>query len=356
MLTPPLHLPAHVETGAVVDLRSDTVTRPSPRMRKAMAEAEVGDDVYGEDPTARLLEERAAALAGKEAALFVSSGTMGNQIAIALHTQHGQEIVAEARSHVMDWELSMVGWLAGCTIRQVAAEDGLLSWEEIRRAIRPASPVAAATGLVCLENTHNMSGGTVYPPSRLEEIYGNCRDAKIPVHLDGARLFNAACASDTTVTRISACADSVMFCLSKGLGAPVGSMLAGTVEFIARARLLRKRLGGGMRQVGVLAAAGLVALEEGPPLIPRDHVRARLLAERASAVPELKVRLERVQTNIVVAEAADAPALAARLRERGVLVHAFGDSLIRMVTHRDVTDDGCQKAIEALAALSGPTP
>jgi len=352
MLTPPLHLPAHVDTGALVDLRSDTVTRPSPRMREAMAEAEVGDDVYREDPTARRLEERAAAVADKQAALFVPSGTMGNQIAIALHTRHGQEIVAEARSHVMDWELSMAGWLAGCTIRQVAAEDGLLRWEQIRRAIRPPSPVAAATGLVCLEDSHNLAGGTVFPLSQLEEIYGHCRDAKIPVHLDGARIFNAAYASGATAAQISACADSVMFCLSKGLGAPAGSMLAGAAEFIDRARLLRKRLGGGMRQVGVLAAAGLIALEEGPALIPHDHARARQLAEAAGAVPGLQVRP--VRTNIVVAEAADAPSLAARLRERGVLVHAFGDSLLRMVTHRDITDEGCHRAVGALGCLGAP--
>jgi threonine aldolase len=217
-------------------------------MRQAMAEAEVGDDVHGEDPTVRRLEERAAALVDKEASLFVPSGTMGNQIAIALHTRHGQEVAAEARAHVMDWELSMVGWLAGCTIRQVPTEDGLLTWDAIRPALRPASPVAASTGLVCLENTHNLAGGRVLPMRDLEKIYGHCRDAGIPVHLDGARLFNAVCASGVAAACIAACADSVMFCLSKGLGAPVGSMLAGSAEFVARARLMRKRLGGGMRQ------------------------------------------------------------------------------------------------------------
>ncbi len=358
MLTSPLDVPDLTRTRQeeFIDLRSDTVTRPSPGMRRAMAEAEVGDDVYGEDPTARRLEERAAALVAKEAALFVPSGTMGNQIAIALHTERGQEVVAEARSHIMDWELSMVGWLSGCTIRPVPAEDGLLSWERIRTALRPASPVAARTGLVCLENTHNLAGGRVYPLAHLEEIYGNCRDAGIPVHLDGARIFNAACACGASVARIAANADSVMFCLSKGLGGPVGSMLAGTAEFSARARLIRKRLGGGMRQVGVLAAAGLVALEEGPPLLATDHARALRIAHAAASVPGLRVRLEHVETNIVVAEVNDpclrAADIATSLRARGVLVHAFGERLVRIVTHRDITDADCNRAVEAFRDLA----
>jgi threonine aldolase len=359
MLISPLELPpASPPTGSVsdaVDLRSDTVTRPSPRMRQAMAEAEVGDDVYGEDPTAKRLEERAAAIAGKEAALFVPSGSMGNQIAIVAQTERGQEIVAEARSHVMDWELSMVGWLAGCTIRTVQSESGLMSWAQIRQALRPASPLASSTGLVCIENTHNLAGGRVYPLEGLQEIRDGCREAGIPVHLDGARVFNAACASGRTVAEIAACADSVMFCLSKGLGAPVGSMLAGTGAFVGRARVMRKRLGGGMRQVGVLAAAGLVALEEGPALLAADHARARLLAEAAGRVPGLKVALDCVETNIVMVEVLDADwnaaEVARRLRERGVLVHAFGERWLRMVTHRDVTDDGCHRAIEVFRQL-----
>src|SRR4051812_16765991 len=245
-----------------IDLRSDTVTRPSAKMRAAMASAEVGDDVYGEDPTINRLESRAAEIFGKEAALFVPTGTMGNTIALKMHTRHGEEIICEARSHVIDWELSMMGWFAGCVPRVVATENGIMSWRQIERVLRPKSPHNAPTTLISLENTHNMSGGNVYPQEGIDQICNEAHSRGLKVHIDGARIFNAAVATKTPVARIIRHADSVMFCLSKGLGAPAGSLLVGSRQDIDYGRLLRKRLGGGMRQAGVLAAAGLIALEE----------------------------------------------------------------------------------------------
>jgi threonine aldolase len=225
-----------------IDLRSDTVTKPNKKMRAAMADAEVGDDVYGEDPTINRLEERSAKVFGKEAALFVPTGTMGNTIAIKLHTNHGEEVLCEARSHILDWELSMMAWFAGCVARAVPTENGVMSWAQIENALRPPGPHNAPTTLIALENTHNMSGGTVYPQQAIDEICAKAHDRGLKVHVDGARVFNASVATKTPVSRIVRDADSVMFCLSKGLGAPVGSLLVGTAEGIARARLYRKRL------------------------------------------------------------------------------------------------------------------
>ena len=273
----------------MIDLRSDTVTRPTPAMRRAMAEAEVGDDVYGEDPTVNRLEQRAAEILGKEAGLFVPTGTMGNVIAIKIHTQHGQEVVCESRAHILDWELSMTAWFAGCLVRPVYVEDGILTWSNIQDALRFRSPHCAPTGLIEIENTHNMAGGTVYPMHVLQEICGNAHAAGIPVHMDGARIFNAACHLNLPVRELAAPADTVMFCLSKGLGAPVGSMLVGPAEAIERGRLYRKRLGGAMRQVGVLAAAGLIALEEMPNRLGEDHANARFLAGELAKLSGLKV-------------------------------------------------------------------
>ncbi|HTT65363.1 MAG TPA: threonine aldolase family protein, partial [Bryobacteraceae bacterium] len=268
----------------IIDLRSDTVTKPTPAMRRAMAEAEVGDDVYGEDPTVNRLEQRAAEIMGKEAALFVPSGTMGNTIGVKLHTRHGQEVICEARAHVLDYELAMMAWFSGCVARPIPAETGILSWDQIRREIRPLGPHRAPTGLIEIENTHNMAGGTVYPLERIREIADGAHALGIKVHMDGARIFNAAEALGVSVREIAAPVDTVMFCLSKALGAPVGSMLAGTREGIDRARLYRKRLGGGMRQAGVLAAAGLIALEDHPKLLARDHENARWLAAQLAAI------------------------------------------------------------------------
>jgi threonine aldolase len=248
------------ETGqrtrvATVDLRSDTVTKPTPEMRRAMAEAEVGDDVYGEDPTINRLEQRAAEIFGREAAIFVPSGTMGNQVAIKIHTRPGQEIICEERCHVFNYEMAMMAHFSGCLGRPIHAENGILRWAQIERKITPKTYYYAQTGLVSLENTHNMAGGTVYPPEVADEICDGAHTAGLPVHLDGARVFNASVALGKPVAEITRRFDSVMFCLSKGLGAPVGSLLVGSKQFITQARIYRKSLGGGMRQAGVLAAA-----------------------------------------------------------------------------------------------------
>ncbi len=337
----------------LIDLRSDTVTRPNAKMRAAMASAEVGDDVYGEDPTVNRLEQRAADLFGKEAALFVPTGTMGNTIAVKMHTLHGEEVICEARCHLVDWELSMMSWFAGCLARVVNTTDGIMSWQGIKAAIRLKGPHNAPTTLVALEDTHNMSGGTVYPLETIDEICYEAHRRNLKVHIDGARIFNAAAAIETPVARIARDADSVMFCLSKGLGAPVGSLVVGTQEAMDRGRLLRKRLGGGMRQAGVLAAAGLVALEESPALLLADHAHARLLAERLARIPGISLDVSRIQTNIVIFDVSalgvSAPDLSNDLKSRGVLANGINLTHMRMVTHRDVTQADCLCAAEILA-------
>src|SRR5450432_683279 len=241
----------------VVDLRSDTVTRPTAAMRAAMAAAEVGDDVYGEDPTVNRLQDRAAEIFGREAAIFVPTGTMGNQIAIRLHTQHGQEVICESRAHIHEWEMAMAAAFSGCQLRAVFAERGILTWAHIEPAISSKLYYRAQTGLISLENTHNMAGGSVTSLAVLEEIWAGAKAAGLPTHLDGARVFNAALALGVSVAELTSGFDTVMFCLSKGLCAPVGSMLVGSKAAIDEARIYRKALGGGMRQAGILAAAGL---------------------------------------------------------------------------------------------------
>lgn len=331
---------------AWIDLRSDTLTRPTPAMREAMARAEVGDDVYGEDPTVNQLEMRAAEIFNREAALFVPTGTMGNQIAIRLHTRPGLEVICEARAHVLDWEMGMVSEFSGCQLRPVPASDGVLRWQGIAEAIAPDIYYRAPTGLICLENTHNMAGGVVTPLPVLEEIWEGARRAKLPVHLDGARIFNAAVALDTDVTALTRGFDTVMFCLSKGLGAPVGSMLVGSREQMARARSVRKALGGGMRQAGILAAAGLLALEAMPSRLGEDHANAKLLAEAIAEAPEAEIDPARVQTNIVIVSlrTTTASAVVRNLKDHGVLASAIGPSSIRLVTHYDVSREDCKRA------------
>ncbi|MCP5120807.1 MAG: low specificity L-threonine aldolase, partial [bacterium] len=267
------------EPRSYIDLRSDTVTRPTPAMRQAMAEAVVGDDVYGEDPTVNRLEQRAAEIFGKEAGLFVPTGTMGNNIAVKVHTTHGQEVICEARSHLLNFELAMMAWFAGCVARPVAVPDGVLTWDAIEAFVRPLGPHWAPTGLIEIENTHNMAGGAVSPPEVVDEICDHAHEAGLKVHLDGARIFHAAEYLGKPVNELCAKLDSVMFCLSKGLGAPVGSLVVGTAEDIARGRLYRKRLGGGMRQAGVLAAPGLIALEQMTKRLGEDHANAKVLAD-----------------------------------------------------------------------------
>ncbi|MES2394074.1 MAG: low-specificity L-threonine aldolase [Acidobacteriota bacterium] len=333
-----------------IDLRSDTVTRPSAAMRTAMAEAEVGDDVYGEDPTVNRLEERAAAVFGREAAIFVPTGTMGNQIAMRLHTQHGQEVICEARAHVLDWEMAMVAAFSGCVPRAVAGERGILRWEQIERAIAPKIYYRAATAMVTIENTHNMAGGVVTPVDVLEEIWTGAKAAELKTHLDGARVFNAAVALGVDVKEITHGFDTVMFCLSKGLGAPVGSMLVGSREDVERARVYRKALGGGMRQAGVLAAAGLIALEEGPAKLAEDHANARMMAEVVAACEGVELDLKTVETNIVIfrLKKANAVEVTAALKGDGVLVSAIGRDAVRLVTHCDLSRRDCEAAAEVL--------
>ena len=320
-------------------------------MRAAMAAAEVGDDVYGEDPTVNLLERRAAEVFGREAALFVPSGTMGNQIAIRLLTQPGQEVIAESRAHILDFEMATTAVFSGCLIRAVPAEGGVLTWKHIEPSSLRYGPSRAQTGLIEIENTANLAGGRVYDLPVLDEIVAGARDRKLPLHLDGARIFNAAVALGVDVKTLTHGFDTVMFCLSKGLGAPVGSMLVSSAERMARARSLRKALGGGMRQAGVLAAAGLIALEDGPKHLHEDHANARLLAEALAHTEGVSIDLASVETNIVVFRlqagkgAAD---LTARLKARGVLAGAFGPDAIRVVTHRDVSRKDCIDAAEAL--------
>jgi threonine aldolase len=323
-------------------------------MRKAMAESEVGDDVYGEDPTVNRLEKEAAAVFGREAAIFVPTGTMGNQIAIRLHTEHGQEVICESRSHVLDWEMATMASFSGCQARTVEGERGVLTWDRIRRAIGPKIYYRQPTGLVCLENTHNMAGGTVTPLDVMKEVWQGAKQAGLPVHLDGARVFNAATALKVGVGELTAGFDTVMFCLSKGLGAPVGSMLVGSTKVIERARVFRKALGGGMRQAGVLAAAGLIALHEMSQRLAEDHAHARLLAEAVANAASAEIDLDAVQTNIVIFQLrgeGDAAGFCAALKQKGVLASAIGPHSVRFVTHYDVSREDCQQASEIVSAL-----
>jgi threonine aldolase len=343
----------------MIDLRSDTVTKPTPAMRRAMAEAEVGDDVYGEDPTVNRLQERAAELFEKESALFVPSGSMGNQIAVKLHTRPGMEVVIEERGHIFNFEMAAMSAVSGTIARPVKSADGsgILTWAEIESALHVGVPYyLAPTGLIALENSHNLAGGSLLSRSRTEEICERAHAIKVPVHLDGARIFNAAAALGESVAALARPADSVMFCFSKGLGAPVGSMLLGGRAFIEEARRWRKLLGGGMRQVGVLAAAALVALEETPPRLLEDHANARRLAQGLAGLPGVRIDPEKVSTNIVLLDVSDAGMAAndicARLQERGVLASGFGSS-IRMVTHYDVSRDDIETTLKELNSILG---
>jgi threonine aldolase len=337
-------IPASVAT---IDLRSDTVTKPSAKMRAAMAGAEVGDDVYGEDPTINRLEARAAEIFGREAALFVPSGTMGNQIAIRLHTQHGQEVICTERAHIAEWEMAMASAFSGCQLRTLPTDRGVLRWSEIEPHITGVHYHRAQTGLIALENTHNMAGGAVVPLPVLKEIWAGAAERGLPVHLDGARVFNAAVALGVDVRELTRGFTTVMFCLSKGLGAPVGSLLVGSRELMDRARIIRKGLGGGMRQAGILAAAGLIALEVGPQRLDEDHANARLMAERLAKLPQVELDLETVRTNIVIFRLrgqGDAAALVSRLGQRGVLCGNSGRNSVRFVTHLDVDRAACEEA------------
>ena len=342
----------------MIDLRSDTVTKPTAAMRNAMAAAEVGDDVYGEDPTVNRLQERAAEIFGKEAALFVPTGSMGNQICVKLHTKPGQEVVIEERGHIYNYEMAAMSAVSGTLARPVKSGDGsgILNWEEIEGAIHAndAPYYVARTGLIALENSHNLAGGTVMSAAKTEEICHNARQYNVPVHLDGARIFNAAAAQNDTVENLCKAVDSVQFCLSKGLGAPVGSMILGTKDFIGEARAWRKLLGGGMRQVGVLAAAGLIALEETPKLLSEDHRNARRLADGIAEIRGCRIDPEKVVTNIVIFDITEtgqtAGEICDKLKNYNVRASGFG-SAIRMVTHYDVTSDDVETTLRALREI-----
>ncbi len=333
-----------------IDLRSDTVTKPTPEMRAAMAAAEVGDDVYLEDPTVNRLQERAADIFRKEAALFVPSGTMGNQIAIRLHTVPGQEVITERQAHIFNYELSAMAAISGVLARPVAASDGILDWDVIRPAIAPKIYYRAQTGLISLENTHNMAGGTVYTAKQVDDICARAHAAGLPVHMDGARIFNAATALDCDVATLCRSCDSVMFCLSKGLAAPSGSMLVGSREFIEGARRIRKMMGGGMRQVGVLAAAGLIALEKMPARLAEDHENAKILAKMLSEIAGLEVHPERVRTNIVVVgiqkTGHESTQFLPLLRQGGVLSGTVDERTLRLLTHLDVNREQILRAVQ----------
>ena len=345
-------------SAGIVDLRSDTVTKPSATMRKAMYDAEVGDDVYREDPTVNRLQERAAEIFGRQAGLFVASGTMGNQTAIKVLTRHGQEVICEDRCHIYNHEMGMVTAFSGVVPRTVHADDGILTWNMIAPHVRGRNDHRARTGLIELENSSNLAGGSVYPLGTTADIVEHAHAARVPVHLDGARIFNAGVALGKPVVEITRDFDSVMFCLSKGLGAPVGSMLVGSKEFIEEARIVRKMLGGGMRQVGVLAAAGLVALEEGPRRLHIDHANAKFLAEGLAQIPGIKIDVSKVATNIlffdVSATGMTAYDVSKMLAARGVWANASNPRSIRMVTHLDVDRAGCERALQVLTEVAAP--
>src|SRR5215475_778192 len=319
-----------------IDLRSDTVTKPSPEMRRAMADAEVGDDVFIEDPTINRLQERAAEVFKREAALFVPSGTMGNLACIVAHTRPGQEVICEEAGHIYNYEMASMSAIAGVLPRVVQGHDGILDWDIVSKAIRPKIYYRPQTALISLENTHNMAGGTVYRTSIANEVCDKAHEAGIPVHLDGARVFNAATYLREDVAEMTKKFDSIQFCLSEGLGAPVGSMIVGTRDFVERCRSIRKMLGGGMRQAGVLAAAGLVALESGTKRLHVDHDNARFLANELASISGLTLNPAKVQTNIVIFDVRKSGRSSAdvlkMLAQRSVLGVPVDNYKIRMVT------------------------
>jgi threonine aldolase len=341
----------------IIDLRSDTVTKPSPAMRRAMAEAEVGDDVYIEDPTVNRLQARAAEIFGREAGLFVPSGSMGNLTCIMAQAARGQEVICEAAGHIYNYEMAAMSAIGGVLPRVVPTEEGIMTWEQIAPAIREKAYYRPQTALVALENTHNMAGGTVYPTRLAHKICDQAHAAGLKVHLDGARVFNAAVRLGESVAEVTKKFDSVQFCLSKGLGAPIGSMIVGTREFIERCRVIRKTLGGGMRQVGVIAAAGLVALEEGPKRLHIDHDNAKILAEGLAKIPRIRIDPEKVQTNIVIYDVGETRLTSKQFLEilapRKVLGGPVDARRVRMVTHLDVDRSDVEQAVKIIGEVVG---
>jgi threonine aldolase len=337
---------------SIIDLRSDTVTRPTPAMRAAMAAAEVGDDVFDEDPTVRRLEERVAATLGKEAALFVPSGTMSNQICVRAHTQPGDELLCESSCHIYLNEQGGPAVLSGVTCRCLDGDHGILDVSQLEDKIRPDDQHAVRTRLVCLENTHNYGGGRVYPLEKIEAVSQWTHASGLRLHLDGARLWNAVVATGIAAATWGRCFDSVSVCFSKGLGAPVGSALAGTREFVARGRRVRKLFGGGMRQAGVIAAGALYALEHHVERLAEDHRNARVLAQAVGDTPGLRLDPPEVETNLVWfwidPELGTAKDLEAALEQRGVRVHVSSRYLLRACTHLDVSAAQAEQAAEKI--------
>jgi len=333
------------DSAGVVDLRSDTLTRPTPGMREAMANAEVGDDVYQEDPTVNALEAEVAALFGHEAALFVPTGTMGNQICLRLLAGPGEEILADADAHIVTYEHGAAAALFGIQTRTVVSQRGLFDADELLAQVREGDWHTMGTNAVAVENTHNRGGGSIQPMAELARLSAELRDREVALHIDGARIWNAAVASGTALSAYGELADTLSVCLSKGLGAPVGSVVIASAERIAQARILRKRLGGGMRQVGILAAAGRYALANHIDRLAEDHARAQLLAGR------LGVAADQVDTNIVRLDGIDAASLAKAAAAQGVLISQVASDRVRLLTHLNVDDEGVQRAGDVLAEL-----
>lgn len=347
----------NIETqDRLIDLRSDTVTRPTPAMREAMARADVGDDVFGDDPTVNRLQERAAEIFGREAALYVPSGTMGNLVCLLSQASPGDEAIVEAWSHIYNKEMGGLSALGGIVPRVVPGLGGILEPNTVEAAIHVGGGFHAQTALLCLENTHNRAGGAVYPPDRVTELCERAHAKGVRVHLDGARIFNAAVALGQSVRSLTSEFDSLSFCFSKGLGAPVGSMAVGSRQLIDRARLIRKTLGGGMRQAGILAAAALVALEESPRRLHEDHERARRLAMEIEQLPGLRLDASSVRTNIVIYDVSgtgmNSAAFLKRLRDEGVQATPAGEHEVRMVTHQDIDDGQIDAALDALRRIT----
>jgi threonine aldolase len=334
-----------------IDLRSDTVTKPTPAMRKAMAEAEVGDDVYGEDPTVNALQGKVAELLGKEAAIFVASGTMANQLAIKAHTQPGDELIMEATSHPYNFEGGAIAAISGVQVYCIQGVRGILNASQIEAAIRPADHHYAVTRLVCMENTHNRGGGSIYHLRNMQEIFGVAKAKGLSVHLDGARLWNASVATGVKLKEYAQCADSVSVCISKGLGCPVGSLVAGSKEFVDRVHRFRKMVGGGLRQAGILAAAGIYALDHHVDRLKEDHDNAKRLALGLKEIRGIAVNPDHVETNIIIFGVAgtgmSSPAVRDAMQKEGVLMNALPGNEIRVVTHLDVSRDDIDKALAA---------
>ncbi len=335
-----------------IDLRSDTVTRPSAGMREAMAKAEVGDDVFGEDPTVNALQQNVAALLGKEAALYVPSGTMGNQVCIKVHTQPGDEVIAEKGCHVFNYETAGMAFLSNVQVHTIEGKHGAFTVDDVKRSIRPKAYYMPRTRLICMENTHNRAGGTIIPIDLIKEMSALARSEGIKFHLDGARLWNACAETGITPKEYAAHFDSVSVCLSKGLGAPVGSVIASSAEFIADARRYRKIFGGGMRQAGVLAAAGLYALENNVSRLKEDHANAKYLARELSSIPGFDIDMESVQTNIIIISleklGKKPEDVLAMLKTKGVLLTLGNYMGVRAVTHMDVSATQVKQAAQII--------